>query len=109
MWSKVSGCQIGATSLHSRTIRRAETAMPDDAPDAGLGPARLAEGAALGMALAGALATLPPEQRTAFLLRAEGDLTVEEIAAITGVPFETAKSRLKYANRALREKLIAWK
>jgi RNA polymerase sigma-70 factor (ECF subfamily) len=92
-----------------KAIRRAETAMPDDAPDAGLGPARLAEGAALGMALAGALATLPPEQRTAFLLRAEGDLTVEEIAAITGVPFETAKSRLKYANRALREKLDGWR
>lgn len=92
-----------------KAIRRAETAMPDDAPDTGLGPARLAEGAALGTALAAALATLPPEQRTAFLLRAEGDLTVEEIAAVTGVPFETAKSRLKYANRALREKLDGWR
>jgi RNA polymerase sigma-70 factor (ECF subfamily) len=92
-----------------KAIRRAETAMPDDAPDAGLGPARLAEGAALGAALAAALAGLPLEQRTAFLLRAEGDLTVAEIAAVTGVPFETAKSRLKYANRALREKLDSWR
>jgi RNA polymerase sigma-70 factor (ECF subfamily) len=92
-----------------KAIRRAETAMPADAPDAGLGPARLAEGAARGAALAAALAALPPEQRATFLLRAEGDLTVAEIAAVTGVPFETAKSRLKYANRALREKLDAWR
>lgn len=92
-----------------KAIRRAEAPMPDDAPDAGLSPAHLAESAALGAALAAALNTLAPEQRTAFLLRAEGELTVEEIAAVTGVPFETAKSRLKYANRALREKLIAWK
>jgi len=92
-----------------KAIRHAETAMPDDAPDLALGPARLAEGVALGMALAAALAALPAEQRTAFLLRAEGDLTVAEIAAVTGVPFETAKSRLKYANRALREKLDAWR
>jgi RNA polymerase sigma-70 factor (ECF subfamily) len=92
-----------------KAIRRAETAIPADAPDRALGPARLAEGAALGTALAAALAALPPEQRATFLLRAEGDLTVAEIAAVTGVPFETAKSRLKYANRALREKLDAWR
>jgi RNA polymerase sigma-70 factor (ECF subfamily) len=92
-----------------KAVRRAEAAMPDDAPDLALGPARLAEGAALGVALAAALAALPAQQRTAFLLRAEGDLTVAEIAAVTGVPFETAKSRLKYANRALREKLDAWR
>jgi RNA polymerase sigma-70 factor (ECF subfamily) len=51
---------------------------------------------------------LPLEQREAFLLRAEGGLTPGDIAVVTGVPYETAKSRLKYANRALRLKLEGW-
>jgi RNA polymerase sigma-70 factor (ECF subfamily) len=89
--------------------RRPEAAISGDPADPAPGPAQRAEGVALGVALAAALAGLSPEQRATFLLRAEGDLTVEEIAAVTGVPFETAKSRLKYANRALREKLDAWR
>jgi RNA polymerase sigma-70 factor (ECF subfamily) len=92
-----------------RAIRRPQAPMPEDAPDLALGPAHLAEGAALAAALMAALDTLAPEQRAAFLLRAEGDCSVEEIAAVTGVPFETAKSRLRAANRALREKLDAWR
>ena len=56
-------------------------------------------------ALLAALATLPLEQREAFLMQAEGELSVEEIAAATGVNFETAKSRLRYARARLRQKL----
>ena len=52
-----------------------------------------------------ALASLPGEQREVFLLQAEGDLSVEEIATITGASFETAKSRLRYARSKLRELL----
>lgn len=48
---------------------------------------------------------LPLPQREAFLLRAEGDFGPEEIARITGVPRETAKSRLRYAFARLREGL----
>jgi RNA polymerase sigma factor (sigma-70 family) len=48
---------------------------------------------------------LPGEQREAFLLQAEGDLSVEEIAAITKSSFETTKSRLRYARTKLRELL----
>lgn len=48
---------------------------------------------------------LPLAQREAFLLRAEGDFGPEEIARITGVPRETAKSRLRYAFARLREGL----
>ncbi len=92
-----------------KAVRRPEAPMPEDAPDQAFSPARLAEGAALAAALMAALDTLPPEQRAAFLLRAEGDCSVEEIAAVTGVPFETAKSRLRAANRLLREKLDAWR
>ena len=52
-----------------------------------------------------ALAKLPGEQREAFLLQVEGDLSVEEIAAVTDSSFETAKSRLRYARAKLRELL----
>jgi RNA polymerase sigma factor (sigma-70 family) len=56
-------------------------------------------------ALACALGQLPREQRDAFLLQIEGDLTVEEVATITGSSFETTKSRLRYARSRLRELL----
>ena len=48
---------------------------------------------------------LPAEQRDAFLLHIEGELSVEEVAAITGSTFETTKSRLRYARVKLRELL----
>lgn len=45
---------------------------------------------------------LPVEQREAFLLREEAGLGLNEIAEITGVNRETAKSRLRYAINKLR-------
>jgi RNA polymerase sigma-70 factor (ECF subfamily) len=44
---------------------------------------------------------LPQEQREVFMLRAESGLKLEEIAAVLDVPFETAKSRLRYAIKKL--------
>jgi len=38
-------------------------------------------------------------------MQVEGDLSVEEIAAITHSSFETTKSRLRYARTKLRELL----
>ena len=55
-----------------------------------------------------ALATLPQEQRDVYLLHEESGLSLEEIARITGVGPETAKSRLRYARAKLREALAAW-
>jgi RNA polymerase sigma-70 factor, ECF subfamily len=52
-----------------------------------------------------ALSELPPEQRDVFLLYEESGLSLEEIAAITGVGPETAKSRLRYAVSKLRSAL----
>ncbi|WP_114241494.1 RNA polymerase sigma factor [Dyella sp. C9] len=52
-----------------------------------------------------AIEALPDEQRTAVLLRMENELSVEEIAQVTGVGRETAKSRLRYAMNRLREQL----
>lgn len=51
-----------------------------------------------------ALATLPAEQRRVLLLTAAG-WTNEEIAARTGAPLGTVKSRLRYARTSLRRTL----
>lgn len=51
---------------------------------------------------------LPDDQREAFLLREEAGLSVTEIAEITGVGQETAKSRLRYAVKKLRDGMQGW-
>jgi len=68
-------------------------------PEVQLDRKRLAE------ELAKRIDDLPAMQREAFLLREEGGLSLEEIAHATGVPPETAKSRLRYAVAKLREGL----
>ncbi|NYZ63133.1 RNA polymerase sigma factor [Luteimonas deserti] len=52
--------------------------------------------------LQAALDALPAEQREVVLLRLEQELTLEEIAEITGTGRETVKSRLRYAMDKLR-------
>ena len=52
-----------------------------------------------------ALRSLPDEQRDVFLLYEEAGLSLDEIARITDCKRETAKSRLRYANRKLRAAL----
>ncbi len=75
------------------------------AADSGFGPVRQLQSRQQGAALLAAVEQLPPEQRDAFLLQAEGDMSVEEIATACGVSFETAKSRLRYARSRLRQLL----
>lgn len=65
-------------------------------------PARQAEQAQQGAAILAALQQLPQEQREAFVMQAESGMSVEEIAMATGVTFETAKSRLRYARDKLK-------
>ncbi len=55
-----------------------------------------------------AVEQLPPAQKEAFLLQAEGGLTLEEIAAVTQAGHETVKSRLRYAMARLRTAMEAW-
>jgi RNA polymerase sigma factor (sigma-70 family) len=68
-------------------------------------PPELAQSQQHVAAVFAAIAQLPPEQRQAFLLHAEGELTLEEIAGVTSTTFETAKSRLRYARSKLRRLL----
>lgn len=48
------------------------------------------------------LGMLPEAQRSAFLLKEEAGLSLEQIGAVTGVERETVKSRLRYALKRLR-------
>jgi RNA polymerase sigma factor (sigma-70 family) len=57
---------------------------------------------AAGRQLLQCLDTLPAPQRAAFLLHHEDGASVEELARHLGLPFETAKSRLRYALQKLR-------
>src|SRR6267142_3016022 len=69
-------------------------------------PDGIAEFAEQQSALLAALGALPREQREAFLLHEETGLTIEEIARVTDVGLETAKSRLRYAIRKLKKSLV---
>jgi RNA polymerase sigma-70 factor (ECF subfamily) len=57
---------------------------------------------AAGRQLLDCLERLPAAQRAAFLLHHEDGASVEELARSLGLPFETAKSRLRYALQKLR-------
>lgn len=83
----------------------AEPVLRQLTTEPGLGPLAAVVLQDQAMALTQALGQLPHEQRDAFLLQIEGDLSVEEVAAITRSSFETTKSRLRYARLKLRELL----
>jgi RNA polymerase sigma-70 factor (ECF subfamily) len=53
------------------------------------------------------LAELPAAQTEALLLRALEGCSVDEIAALTGAPAETVRSRLRLAKATLRERLAS--
>jgi RNA polymerase sigma-70 factor (ECF subfamily) len=55
-----------------------------------------------------ALANLPDEQREAFILKQESGLSLADVAYVTGVSTETAKSRLRYAFSKLRQLLAGY-
>jgi len=79
------------------------------AADARGEPLALVETRAQARAFMAAVDALPPEQRETFLLQAEAGMSVDEIAAATGVGAETAKSRLRYARARLRHTLADWR
>ncbi len=107
------------TIAHNRLVDHFRSARPhvplddddDNSPghtlaaDSGFGPLRQLQSREQAAALMAALEQLPAHQREAFLLQAEAGMSVEGIASTTGVSFETAKSRLRYARRSLRQQL----
>lgn len=79
------------------------------AADAGDGPLARIESRQQAEAFLQALAQLPESQREAFVLQAEGGLSIDEVAIATGVGAETAKTRLRYAKARLRTLLAGWR
>ena len=59
-------------------------------------------------AFVAAVQALPPPQREAFLLHVDGELTMDQMAAVTGVGMETQKSRLRYAMKRVRRACADW-
>lgn len=103
-------CWLDALRARGRDVAwAAQTIEPDDATlfDAhARGPEAHALAASEGERLRAALAVLPEAQREAFLLHVEAGLTLEEVARVTGVGAETAKSRVRYALSKLRTALV---
>lgn len=105
MYKIAHHCLIDHLRRAGRRPEDPDVKLPEDAdmpPDPAGGPESDVLRDEVARALRGALATLPAEQGEAFLLHEEGNLSVAEIAEITGVPAETVKSRLRYALRKLR-------
>lgn len=101
-WRAESRKPVIATPL----VDDCETDPVDDvAASEELQPERIMERKDRVRRVVGAVESLPDAQREAFLLHEEGGLTIDEIAVLTGVGHETAKSRLRYAMMQLRARL----
>jgi RNA polymerase sigma factor (sigma-70 family) len=72
-------------------------------------PDRVLHNRQLASALLREVQALPWAQRETFVLFAQHDMSLEDVAHITQVGIETAKSRLRYARTALRSSLAGWR
>lgn len=84
-------------------------ALLDELPDAAeITPERIAHNRQLAAALLREVQALPFVQRETFVLFAQHELSLHEVAEVTQVGLETAKSRLRYARQTLRQRLATW-
>lgn len=86
------------------SIGDGEMTRLDVLPGNGIAPDAAAERHEWCTQLAAAVDSLPPEQKTVFLLRAEG-LDFKEIAVAQRIPLNTALARMHYAVGKLRKSL----
>lgn len=102
-----------ALSRHAPDGLNAADDLDDTLPSSAIAitatPEREWHSRSLGEALLDAIGNLPLPQREAFLMKAEGELSLDEIALATGVNRETVKSRLRYAQKRLREVMLPWR
>ncbi|MET0276525.1 MAG: sigma-70 family RNA polymerase sigma factor [Acidimicrobiia bacterium] len=91
-----------------RKKRRPEDALPDD-PGRVLPPSPAADEVPTGLSaeIEAALAALPEDFRIPVVLCDVSDLSYEQIAASTGVPIGTVRSRIHRGRRMLRATLTA--
>ncbi|MBK6616577.1 sigma-70 family RNA polymerase sigma factor [Ottowia sp.] len=80
----------------------------EDVATTAAGPQEEVASREMAHAIVTAVEALPFQQRETFMMFAEGEMRLDEIAAATRVGVETAKSRLRYARAALRTVLWHW-
>jgi RNA polymerase sigma factor (sigma-70 family) len=90
---------------HFRRRRPTSELRADRLESANPGPDERLESSGRKERLLAAIAELPAEQRDTLLLKIDAGLDLDAIAQVTGVNRETAKSRLRYAVRKLRQML----
>ena len=95
----------GGAQLQAARAAQEDAAMM--VPDPGQSPLEQVQSRELAEEIVTAVEALPLEQRGVFIMFAHAGLSLEEIAQVTGVTFETAKSRLRYAREKLRQSLAA--
>ena len=97
-------CFIDHVRRSKRLVDAGDT-LPEPTTDPAEAPDQQVERSLARRRMEAALQALPEDQRDAFLLYEEGGLSIDDIALVTGVNRETAKSRLRYANGKLRAAL----
>jgi len=95
---------------HLRRRKLVMLALPEDdeamtVPDPGPTPLDQAVTRETARRIVEAVEALPLAQRETFVMFAHAGLSLEDVAEATGVPVETAKSRLRYARATLRQAL----
>lgn len=90
---------------HYRAQRQGSPLPPDLADEQAANPGEEIDEHDRQARFRAAILDLPDDQREALLLRLDAGLGIKEIAEVTGVGRETAKSRLRYATRKLKEVL----
>jgi RNA polymerase sigma factor (sigma-70 family) len=94
-----------AADLGASTEGRALFDVLADAAQDVVTPEAALDGKQQNARLHAALAALPSEQKEAVVLQQFSGMSLDDIAAISAVPVETVKSRLRYAMRKLRQHL----
>jgi RNA polymerase sigma-70 factor (ECF subfamily) len=99
----------GVVFLAGDLGEQAEASLDNWADAPAIDPERIFHNRQLAAALLHEVQALPFVQRETFVLFANQQLSLEEVAQITQVGLETAKSRLRYARQTLRTRLAPWR
>jgi RNA polymerase sigma-70 factor (ECF subfamily) len=102
LFACVKRCALNWVRARGRRDRREAAAARPESESLFDGPVEQAERRA---AVAAALDALPAAQREVLVMKIWGGLTFPQVAAVLGIPPDTAASRFRYALSKLRELL----
>ena len=102
-WLFTIATRIALDARKRRTVPIAELDVSAEAAPAAAGPEARLSRAELGRAIERAAATLPDDQRAAFVLAEYQEMSLGEIAEALGVPEATVKTRVFRARQRMRD------